>query len=120
MADSGIFTSGGTVLKYTGANVSSISSTEAYTNVYIFAAESEINVSTEYNWSDNYSTLNADVKGMLNKTAAMIAAMDVIHYDMSSIGVLEATTRCDILTYHINKNIEILKNKDKQSYITGA
>ena len=63
MADTGIFATTEEVQRKAGANASSTSNTEAYINDFMTQAESEINCITRHNWSDDYSGLNADVKG---------------------------------------------------------
>jgi len=83
--------------------------------------ESFINVSTRYNWSDAYSGLNADVKGILKECASNLAAIYVISYDMSgftSIG--EAEDMINVLYQRAMDCIEILKTKDTESFVSGA
>ena len=81
MADTGIFATTAEVQRKAGLGASSVSSAEAYINDFMTQAESYINVTTGYNWSDVYSTLNIDVRGILKEWAASLAAMDVVVYD---------------------------------------
>src|SRR3972149_5880427 len=83
MADTGIFATTTEVQRKSGANASSTSKAEAYVNDYMTQVESFINVTTRYNWSDVYSTLNVDVKGILKECASDLAAIYVIQYDLS-------------------------------------
>ena len=113
MGDTGIFATTAEVQRKVGANASSTSNTEDYINDFISQAESHINVETTFNWSDVYSTLNVDVKGILKKAASALAAIDVINYDMSSFSrLLEVQTRVSILKDQADECIKILKEKD--------
>lgn len=81
MADTGIFATTAEVGRKAGAHASTTSNAETYINDYMTQAESYINTATNYNWSDAYSTLNVDVKGILKQAASCLAAIDVILYD---------------------------------------
>lgn len=98
MADTGIFATTTEIQYKAGANASATSKAEAYTNSFIAQAESFINATTLYNWSDAYSTLNADVKALLKEAASNIAAMYVINYDTSGYTSLaEAQSMLNVL-----------------------
>ena len=71
------------VQRKAGSGASGTSKAEAYVNDYMTQVESFINVVTRKNWSDAYSTLNVDVKGILKEVASNLAAIYVIQYDMS-------------------------------------
>ena len=97
MADTGIFATTQEVQDMVGANASSVSNVEAYINRYMAEAESYINVVCKYNFSDAYSGLNADVKKILTKWAASLAAIDVLSYDLTASQLAELQTRISIL-----------------------
>ena len=83
MADTGVFATTAEVGRKAGANASATSKAEAYVNDYMTQVESFINVATRYNWTDAYSGLDVDVKGVLKMVASDLAAIYVIMYDMS-------------------------------------
>ncbi len=121
MADTGIFATTLEVQRKVGANASSTSNVESYINDYMTQAESYINSVTKFNWSDAYSTLNVDVKGLLKRAAACLAAMSVISYDMSGfLSLGEAQTRLNFLAYEANQCIQQLKDQEVKKFVTGA
>lgn len=121
MVDTGIFATTAEVQRKAGANASTVSNVEAYINDYMTQAESYINTVCKYNFSDTYSTLNVDVKAILKEAASCIAAMDVINYDIASFpSVAQAQTMLDFLSNRAAACIELLKEKDKQSFIQQA
>ena len=83
MVDTGIFATTAEVERKAGANASAVSTDEAVVNDYMTQVESLRNVLCTVNFSDVYSTLNVDVKGILKETASNLAAIYVIQYDMS-------------------------------------
>lgn len=120
MADTGIFATTAEVQMKAGANASSVANTETYINSFMTQAESEINAITRYNWSDNYATLNDDVKAILKEAASNLAAMYVIIYDMSGFtSRLEATTMLDMLRDSYLRCIGILRDKQAQTFVEG-
>jgi len=120
MADTGIFATTSEVQNKVGANASSTANVEAYINDYISQAESHINVESNYNWSDAYSGLNADVKGILKEAASNLAAIYVINYDLSSIGLDEARSRVDILRDWYVQAIKLLKEYKATVFVANA
>ena len=83
-----------------------------------------INVVCRYNFSDNYATLNADVKGLLKEAASNLAAIYVLNYDLSSIvsasSLIEAEDRITVLRDAALRAISILKDKKAQDFINGS
>jgi len=121
MADTGIFCTTAEVERKAGANCSATSKAEAYTNDYVGQVESFINVVTRYNWSDAYSGLNADVKGLLKEVASNLAAIYVISYDMSGFtSRVEAEDMINILRDAALRGLALLRDKKTQDFITGA
>lgn len=121
MADTGIFATTAEIGYKAGQGKSSVSSAEAYTNSFIAQAESFINIYTGYNWSDVYTTLNADVKALLKEAGSNIAAMYVVAYDMRGYaGLAHAQTLLNVLWDRAVECMNLLKDKDKSKFIQGA
>lgn len=121
MADTGIFATTAEVERKAGANVSATSKAEAYVNQYMTEVESFINIATRTNWSDSYSGLNVDVKGLLKETASNLAAIYAIQYDMSGFtSRIEAEDMINILRDAALRNISILRDRKQIDFVEGA
>ena len=121
MADTGIFCTTAEVLRKAGNGASSTAAVEAYTNDFVAQAESEINVATRYNWSDAYSGLNADVKGILKQAASNLAAIYVIQYDMGGYtSRREAESMVNILRDGYLRCLTLLRDKKAETFTRGA
>lgn len=121
MADTGIFATTAEVQRKAGANASTVSNAEAYINDFMTQAESTINAQTRYNWSDAYSGLNADVKGLLKEAASNLAAMYVIQYDMSNFTSREeAQTMLDVLYERYVSAVSVLQDKKTEVFVNDA
>lgn len=121
MADTGIFATTAEIGRKAGANASSTSTAEAYTNDFIAQAESFINVSTRYNWSDAYSGLNADVQGVLKEAASNLAAIYCIQYDMSGFTSRgEAESMIVVLRDAALRAMSILRDLKSRDFINNA
>ena len=121
MADVGIYTKNADIQARAGTKANSTSKAVAATDVYVLNVESLINSLTSYNWSDAYSSLNADVKGILTDAGASYCAMIVIMWDMSGFtSRAEAETMLDLLRDNFERDIQILKDKRIQDFIVGA
>ena len=121
MVDTGIFATTAEVLRKSGANASSVSTAEAYVNDYMTQAESLINSITRFNWSDAYSGLNADTKGVLKEIASNLAAIYVIQYDMSGFtSRTEAEDMINVLRDAALRGMSLLRDKKVKEFIDGA
>ncbi len=121
MTDDGVFATTAEVSRKAGANASATSNIEAYINDYITQAESEINVATQFNWSDAYSGLNVDVKAILKEAASNLAAMYVIQFDMSGFTNLrEAETMLDVLESGYLRALSLLRDVKKRDFTNDA
>jgi len=121
MADTGIFATTAEVGYKAGANCSATSKAEAYVNSFMTQVESFINAATRKNWSDAYSGLNVDVKGILKECASDLAAIYVIQFDMSGFTSRgEAELMINVLYQRAMDCIEILKDKATESFVAGA
>jgi hypothetical protein len=121
MADTGIFATTAEVQRKAGANASATSKAEAYVNDFMTQAESEINALCRFNFSDAYSGLNADTKGILKQAASNLAAIYVIQFDMSGFtSRTEAEDMINVLRDGFLRNMSILRDKKAQDFINGA
>lgn len=121
MADTGIFATTAEVQRKVGANASTTSNVEAYINQYMTEAESYINVLTRKNWSDVYSALNADVKGILKEAASNLAAIYVIIYDMSGFNSTRiAENRVNVLWSRFIQCCKVLISQNSEVFVTNA
>ena len=117
MADTGIFATTAEVERKVGANASSVSKAEAYVNDYMTQVESFINVATRFNWSNAFSGLDVDKKGILKETATNLAAIYVIQYDMSGYtSRVEAEDMVNILRDIALRNISIMRQIAAQDF----
>ena len=92
MAEAGTLCINADVLKEAGANASSVSSAEAYTNFYIKKAEGKICLDTRYDWVTNYASVSTIGKEILREAVSCLSAISVINYNMSGF-----TTRQEAL-----------------------
>ena len=121
MVDTGIFATTAEVQRKAGANASATAAAEAYINDFISQAESEINVITRVNWSDLYSTLSADVKGILKQAASNLAAIYVIQYDMSGFtSRIEAEYMINVLRDNYLRCVSLLKDTKQKTFMRDA
>lgn len=121
MADTGIFATTLEVQYKAGANASTTSNTEAYINSFMAQAESLINSMCRYNFSDNYSSLNADTKQILKEVASNLAAIYVIQYDMSGFtSRIEAEDMINVLRDAALRGLSVLRDKKVQDFINGS
>lgn len=120
MVDDGIFATTAEVQRKVGANVSSVSNVEAFINQYMTEAESFINTVCGVNYSDTFSTLNVDKRGILKRWAVALAAFDVINYDTSGASQREFERRMDALLDIANKCQAQMKDKIKSDFVSKA
>lgn len=120
MADEGIFATTLEVQRKAGANASSVAIDEAYINDFMTQAESDINASVRFNFSDAYAGLNVDVQGWLKQAASNQAAIYVINYDMDAIGRSTAQSRINVLRDNFLRIIQQLKDRKHQTFIKNA
>ena len=115
-------TTSGAILYKAGANVNSTAAaSSAIIASFCDQAESVVNVNSNYNWSDAYSGLNDDVKGVLNDAVTSLAATYLINYDMSGYtSRSEAQGMVDILLNSFNRDMATLKEQVKKDFVSGA
>ena len=118
MVDTGIFATTAEVQMKVGAGASATSNTEAFINSFMFQAESYINSVCRFNFSDNYSTLNVDTKGILQECATCIAAIYVVQYDMSGYDSrIEAEDIINVLRDAYLRDVQLLRDKKVSDFI---
>ena len=116
----GVMTSSGAVVRLAGANVSTSIPEDAF-NEWISGAEALINVTTRNKYNDSFPTLNGNVNGIMADTAASIAAMDAVKYDMSGYtSRYEAETLLDVLRDKVLRALALLRDKKTQDFVDGA
>jgi len=121
MVDTGIFATTAEVARKAGAGASATSVAEAYVNDFISQAESEINTVTRFNWSDAYSGLNTDVKGILKQAASNLAAIYVINYDFTGFpSRIDAEDKINILRDGYLRAVSLLRDKKAKEFIDKA
>lgn len=121
MADTGIFATTAEVSRKCGAGASATSNAEAYINDFMTQVESFINVTTRFNWSDAYASLNVDVKGVLKETASNLAAIYVIQYNMAGFtSRVEAEDMINVLRDAALRNLALLRDKKTKDFMSAA
>ena len=121
MVDEGIFATTAEVERKVGANASVTSKAEAYVNDYMTQIEAFINTVTKFNWSDVYSGLNVDTRGILKELASDLAAIQVINFDMSGFtSRAEAQTMLTTLRDGALRGLSLLRDKKVKEFIEQA
>lgn len=117
----GIFCTIAEVERKAGANCSAVSKAEAYVDDYTSQIESMINAVCRFNFSDNYATLNADVKGLLKEAASNFVAIYVIQYDFSGFTTrIEGEDMINILRDAGLRALALLRDKKTTDFISAA
>lgn len=120
MAHTGIFATSDEILVKAGENYDT-SITEARINALCTQVEASINGMCRYNFSDAYSTLNADAKGILSEVASNLVAIYIISYNMAGYtSRTEAEDMINVLRDGALRGLSILRDKKVQDWITGA
>jgi len=117
MVDTGIFATTEEVQDKVGANANTTANAEAFINRFMAQAESLINTTVTFNFSDDYAGLDADIKKTLTTAASSWAAMQVINYDPDSIGRNTANLKLNVLQNMFDLAIAELKNKNTQEFM---
>ncbi len=109
MGDTGIFATTAEVQKYVPKWANDTYNEEAHINQYIKGWESFINITMNYNWSDNYGTADEDTKKILTLYVCAQVAMDVCAMDISGTDIRVAEFFSDRMTDVANKVFSQLK-----------
>lgn len=113
MADDGIFCTNAEIIQKAGLNANATAIAIGFTDVIVVQVESQINVDSEYNWSDNYAALNADVQKILTLAASNLAAIYIINYDPNSWTLETANFKLNILWTGYFEAVKLLRETDK-------
>ena len=119
MGDEGILATTQQILDMAGANVSSVSAGEAFTNRYVLLAENYLNATATFDFSANFAGLTIQVKNIVSMFCAAMAANMVINYDTDSMGRNAATLRMNVNKDFMNMAITELKNKNTQDFMVS-
>ena len=109
MGDTGIFATTAEVQKYVPGWASATYNEEAHINQYIKGWESFINITMNYNWSDNYAGADVDTKKILTLFVCANVAMDICIMDISGTDIRVAEFFFDRMTDVSNKCFSQLK-----------
>ena len=121
MAHTGIFATSDEILVKAGENVDSTGTTEARINALSLQAESYINLISRYNWSDNYATINADVRGILSEAESNLVAIYLISFNMAGYTTrVEAEDMVNILKVRFNECMVLLSDQKVVLFMQGA
>ena len=103
-----------------GANVNVAFDTTMMTAANL-RAESTINCIARYNFSDNFATLNVDVKQLLSDIASSLVAIEAISYDLSGYtSRIEAEDMITVLRDGALRGLSILRDQKTVTFINGA
>lgn len=120
MAHEGIFATSDEILVKAGENYDT-SVTETRINALCKQVESYINVRTRYNWSDNYSGLNVDVKGILSECESNLVAIYIIIYNMGGYNTrVEAEDMINVLKVRANECLRLLEDQKAAMFMMEA
>lgn len=120
MAHEGIFATKAEIDVRVGANVG-VGYIEANINDACAQSESFINVLCRYNYSDNYSTLNVDVRRILSEASACMVAQFFISYDMSGYtSRIEAEDMLNLLDDRLTKCLSLLVDQKNITFMNNA
>lgn len=123
MVEAGTLCTQTDVAKKAGANASTVSVAEAYTNVYIKMAEGKICLDTRFDWVTNYTSVSTIGKEILREAVSSLAAVDVINYNMSGFtSRQEALVMINVLWAEYREIVsQIVKdNKYKEFILSGS
>lgn len=127
MPDTGVFCSQADMLMHAGVGVATaltaaVDTTFTYSNKFIRQAETLICVQTKKNWYDIYaSTLNADVKYILELATAVQAATFAVKYDPSGYGSSTAATlQLNVLDNIFKQCMKELAMDDVQKWMVAV
>jgi hypothetical protein len=121
MADTGIFATTAEVGYKAGSGASATSKAEAYVNNFMTQVEAEINSTCRFNFSDVYTALNVDTKGVLKEIASNMAAIYVIIYDMSGYASrIEAEDLINVLRDAALRGLALLKDKKVTDFVRSV
>ena len=120
MADAGQFAQDADILLRAGNNAHADVKAAGWFDTIIIDVEAFINCMTRFDWStlDATATMHASVRGILVDTAACLAAIEGIAWDMSGYtSRIEAEDMINVLRDIALRNMSILRDKKVQTFI---
>ena len=109
------------IAKAAGIHVnSSLAASSAFMDDCIAKAESHVCEAVDYDLITNYASIAANIKPVIAKACASIAAMDLISYDPTGYLNSENQLILDVLNNNYEKIIGSLKNRQKKFSKLGA
>jgi len=104
-----------------GENIDVTGWTDANKTAWGLQAENYINILCRYNFSDNFGTLNVDVRNLLSEYVSRYVGISGIAYNMSGFtSRIEAEDMMNIHLYRMNKIEQILVDQKGVTYMQGA
>jgi len=114
------FCTSGAVKLRAGSYVSTALTDDNYTTL-IDQAQSNICVEAKYNFMDNYASLNADVKYILEEATSALSAIGAINYNTSSYPSPNvAETSLDVNWAIYQNAMKKLKEADYRNFVNSA
>lgn len=112
-----VLTTSGAIVKMAGEGASSTITASAAWVIFLGErAEKELCTDSGMDWIGGYASVNANIKGLLDRGAAAKAAKDIVHYSAKGYTTrLEQETIIDILTDDYNKIVAKLQKIDPSS-----
>ena len=97
------------ILVKAGSNISSSVVSGAVIQRACDNAEGFVNVATRFDFTATSSAIGANFRPLIADVVSSLAAIDLISYDMESIGKSEAINRINVLYDRATSGIDILK-----------
>ncbi|TET75165.1 MAG: hypothetical protein E3J56_01065 [Candidatus Aminicenantes bacterium] len=120
MSHTGIFATAAECASKVGENYDATGWHEANINQWCAEIESEVNVLTGYNFSDNYATLNEDVKKILTLIESNYAGIHGIMFNMVGYtSRIEAEDMVNVLWASMQLNLDLLKDPSSVTFMRG-
>lgn len=116
MAFTGITATEAQIDQKSGVNVNALF-TDTMKTVSLLFWENSLNAETEFNWSDAFGSLNADVKGAVTAYTASGVAMEAINYDIDAHGRGTANMMVNVLLNIMDAAMKTLKESNKRSFM---
>ena len=121
MGHNGIFATSDEILTKAGELVDGTGASEPRINALCLQVESSINCVTRFNWSDAFTGLNPDVKGILAETESDLVAIYLIQFNMAGYtSRVEAEDMINVLRDAALRNLALLRDKKTQDFMVGA
>lgn len=121
MAFTGIMTTEAEIDQKMGAGASS-SFTDVMKTASTLQAESIVNVTTRYNFSDVFASgMNTDYKYILSDIVSGLVAIEGISYDFTGYpSRIVAEDKINVLRDAVLRNLSIIRDKKQQDFMVGA